>query len=146
MLGPVTNERRRRRVRVYENRAQRAVSIYLPGWAKHKKSTQGSIGEFFYLYFLIILQNYATVLKFIRFDTQPPWPTTTRVRSTVAGPTGGKAGRRDPWRLRPIRRAPRRQAQPPWAHGDRVRAKPPLPLHYTTTCVHTQFIFSSYYT
>jgi hypothetical protein len=51
MLGPVTNERRRRRVRVYENRAQRAVSIYLPGCAKHKKSTQGSIGEFFLFIF-----------------------------------------------------------------------------------------------
>jgi hypothetical protein len=53
-----------------------------------------------------------------RLHVQPLWPTT--VRSTSAGPTGGKASRRGPRRLRHIRRAPRRQAQPPCTHGDRV--------------------------
>jgi hypothetical protein len=39
-------------------------------------------------------------------------------------PTGEKVSCRDPRQLRPIRRAPRRQAQPPWAHGDRVLQTP----------------------
>jgi hypothetical protein len=82
--------------------------------------------------FLFILQNYTTVLNFIRFDHQPSWRTATAmghggwrsnrrglrrlaVRSTAAGPTGGTASRHDPRRLRPIRCVPRRQVQPPWA-------------------------------
>jgi hypothetical protein len=129
-------------------------------------------------------------------------------RSTAVGPTGGKASRLGSRRLRTIRRAPRRQAQPLWTHNDRVsqtscataasslktalkqskyigknifsggttnqpptapshqvavffRSKSfrgvgtptsgftrslPLPLHYTITCAHTLFLFSSYYT
>jgi hypothetical protein len=41
-------------------------------------------------------------------------------RSTAVGPTGGKASRLGSRRLRTIRRAPRRQAQPLWTHNDRV--------------------------
>jgi hypothetical protein len=75
--------------------------------------------------FLFILQNYTIVSKFIRFDHQSLWRTaigglTAVVRSTVVGPAGGKASRCGPRRVRPICRAPRRQAQPPWAHNDRV--------------------------
>jgi hypothetical protein len=40
--------------------------------------------KFFYLYFLLILQNYTTVLKFIRFDHQPPWPTAVGGLTAVA--------------------------------------------------------------
>jgi hypothetical protein len=42
----------------------------------HKKEREERI---FYLYFLFILQNYATVSKFISFDHQTPW----RMAATV---------------------------------------------------------------
>jgi hypothetical protein len=61
-----------------------------------------------FFYFLIILQNYTIVLKFIRFDNQPPCATAAAV-SHGGCPTGVKVSRRGPRRLRPIRRVLRRQ-------------------------------------
>jgi hypothetical protein len=57
----------------------------------------------FYLYFLFILQNYTTILNFIRFDHQP----------IAMGNDGWRSNRRGPRQLCqqswPIRREPRRQ-------------------------------------
>jgi hypothetical protein len=124
-----------------------------------------------FLDFLLILQNYMTVSKFIIFDHQPSCITAAAVagpRPMAAGPTGGKASRCGPRRFRPSRRAPRRQAQPPSFAKPQVAAflekittqrapwdLKPHPLSsckasLTTTlhnqCIHTQFLFSSYYT
>jgi hypothetical protein len=41
----------------------------------------------FLKYFLIILQNYTTVSKFIRFDHQTPWRTAATVGHDGSGPT-----------------------------------------------------------
>jgi hypothetical protein len=55
--------------------------------------------RFFYI-FLIILQNYTTVSKFIRFDNQPPWATAATVATVV------RSNRRSPRRLGQRLRAP----------------------------------------
>jgi hypothetical protein len=82
------------------------------------------------IYFLIILQNYTTVSKFIRFDNQPLCVTSTavdhggcrsnhcssrRLGQRPRAPTSVKVSRRGPRRLRLIRCALRQQVQPQWA-------------------------------
>jgi hypothetical protein len=64
-------------------------------------------------------------LSYLNTNRHGAWRPTV-VRSMVAGPTGGTASRRGPRRLRPIRRAPRRQANRhgPTAIGSCKRCAP----------------------
>jgi hypothetical protein len=53
---------------------------------------------FIYIFYLFIFQNYTTVLKFIRFDHQPPWPTAVGALTAI-GHGGRRSNRHRPRRL-----------------------------------------------